>query len=243
MGQQAGALLLGPSVKTDGVAGTGIKGFASGLGMRSHNRVAGLHGIGIHRLAFLGNAGGTRCRHLGLAGRADHAETGQRLLQPVRQPVPGKVLVGEQRVTANRRQLDRLQHGRHRRLVLIDRVGVPDTAKIDGFVLAFQHRGDFGEPVQPVQKRIDVWLADRARQRQLTLRRKILIPYYKKVMFQPDCPDIVDQPGFEIFFCKVQTRDLGAHGRCQWCHLHPSPLRQIRCHCLAGTPGLFMTLS
>ena len=194
MGQQAGAFFFGPSVEPDGVTGTGVKGFAPGLGMRTHDRVAGLHGIGIHRLALLGDACGARCRHLGLAGGADHAQAGQRLLQPVRQPVPGQMLVGEQGIAANRRQFDRLQHRRHRWPLLIDRVGVPDTAEIDGFILALQHRGDFREPVQPFQKRIDVGLADRARQFQLALRRKVLVPQYKQVMLQPDRPDVVDQP-------------------------------------------------
>ena len=69
MGQQAGTLLRCPSVEPGGVARTGVKRFAPSLRVRPHDRVAGLHGIGIHCLAFLGNARVARCRHLGIACR------------------------------------------------------------------------------------------------------------------------------------------------------------------------------
>ena len=83
-------------------------------------------------------------RHVGL-GRAVHA--GQAVHQPAHaggERLVGEVLVGEQRVAADRRHLAREQHGAHGRHLEVGRVGVPDAAEVGALVLQLHHLDDLG---------------------------------------------------------------------------------------------------
>ena len=168
---------------------------------------------------FLDPRGAGR-RHLRLAGGADHAKPAKRLLQPVGQSFIGHFLVREQRVAADRRQLDGLQHRRHRRQLLIAGVGVPDTAEIHRLMLAFQHRGDFGNAVDTVKKRIDVRIAERLGEAKLLLRGQVLAAKHHHIVLQPDGPDLADQIVGKIARAEIDAGDLGPHGWRQFRNFH-----------------------
>ena len=223
-GEKTGAFLLGPALERGRVAGAEIKRFAAGFGMRAHNRMDRRQRVDIGAIAGLLDPRGPRRRDLCLVGGADNTQPAKHLLQPVGKTLIGKFLVGEHRIAADRRQFDGLQHRRHRRFVLIDGIGVPDTAEIDRFMLALQHRGEFGNAVNAVEERIDRRLAKGPRQRQLLLRGQILIAEHDHFMLQPDSPEIADDIVGEIAGGKIDAGNFGAHRRRQPCNLQGKPL-------------------
>jgi hypothetical protein len=84
-------------------------------------------------------------------------------LKAVRQRLVGEIHVGEQRVAAARRRLARDQHGRHRRLVEVGGVGVPQPAEIDLLVLELDHRRDLRKAIEALHERIFDRFAEAAR--------------------------------------------------------------------------------
>ena len=97
---------------------------------------------------------------------------------------------------------------------------MPHTAEIDRFILALQNRGDFGKPVQPIEERIDVRLADRLCQLKLPVRRQVLPAKDDHVIVQPDGPDFIYHARIEACVAKNEPGDFSPHGRRQRRYLH-----------------------
>jgi hypothetical protein len=120
------------------------------------------------------------------------AEPVEQPLHAVRERLVGEILVGEQRVAADRRHLARDQHGRHRRDVEIRGVRVPDAAEVDLLVLELGDGDDFRKAVEPLEERVFDRLTEPLRQREEPRRRKILIAEEHDASVEPDAADFRD---------------------------------------------------
>jgi hypothetical protein len=136
-------------------------------------------------------------------------------LQVRRQAVPGRVLVGEQRVAADGRQLLRVQHRAQARRFLVRQVGMPQVAGVAqadrlavfADVRNDQHLGLFGQ--LELAQHVDLQGAEAAAERHLLGGRDALVAEHQHVIIEMGAVD-AREIGVAERLRQVEAHDLGA---------------------------------
>ena len=192
---QRRALLLAHVAKADGVAAADVQGLAPGLRMGARHRVLGLERVGLvgavdlHRADALVHVAASAAV---LEARAVHAHQGvDQLLHAVRQGVVGRARVGEQRVAAARRRLDRIQQRSERRLRKVGGIGMPAAAEVLRLLRLLDDLEEIGIVRHPGHERVMAGRAEALADRHLVGRREPLAAKHEHHVLDERAPDLV----------------------------------------------------
>ena len=134
------------------------------------------------------------------AGAVHRVEVVEHRAQAVGQRLVGGVLAGEQRVATDRRHLDSVQHGAHRRGVEERQIGVPGAAERAPGIVGLAHHGhDLGMRLEAAGVGMQVGRAE-ARCEGFELERARLIREARAIydsIFPPAAPDRAPQDNEE----------------------------------------------
>src|SRR6266700_3082033 len=117
------------------------------------------------------------------------------------------------RIPSERRNFAGDQHGGHRRLVEIGRVGVPQPAEIHLLGFQLDHRRDLRKSLDALDERIFDHLAEAPGHLQEPLRRERLVAEEDDQVLEPGAPDRCDRFVAQLV-CEIDVQDLGAQGAC-----------------------------
>ncbi len=201
------ALLRRPALEVRRVSDVDVERPAPRLGVRADHRV--LPGQGFHLHAGALQALLARLRSIGLGRGVDAGEPVEHLSEPLRESLVRLVLIGEDRVAAIGRNLDGVQHARHRRLRQIGRVRVPDAAEVGLLVRELQHGRDHRALGQSLELRVLHRLAEATGEGELLARRELLVAKEDHQVVQQGLADLRDDRIGERRR-DIHTVDLGA---------------------------------
>src|SRR6266568_1471891 len=148
---------------------------------------------------------------VGLRGAVHRDEPVEHAPHPLRQRLVGEIHVGEQCVAAERRHFAGDQHGGHRRLIEIGRVGVPQPAEIRLLALQLDNRRDLRKSLDALDEGIFDHLAETSGKLQEKLRRERLVAEEHDEMLEPGAPDRVDRLVARIMR-EIDVHNLGPQG-------------------------------
>ena len=142
-------------------------------------------------------------------GRTELTQHG---LHALRKHVPGKVHVGEQRVAADRGNLEGIENRACRRLFAKGHVRVPEMAEIDDLVGLLDDLYEFGKAVDAMHERVLLEATEAARKSDLLLGREVLVAKEQDEMIEVGVVQcgprpVVERPG------EVDSHHFRADGR------------------------------
>src|SRR3954454_17175343 len=163
---QRPALRLGHASEPDGMRAGQVKRLAPGIRVRAHDRMLGF--VLLRLLGVVHFHPRDLAVHPGAAAavlqrRAVHAhQPSEHRAHALGERFVRGVHVREQRVTAIRRSLERIEHCRCGRLGKISSVRVPAAAEVGRLALFLHHLEDMREALDAGDERIGAWLAEAA---------------------------------------------------------------------------------